>query len=443
MYFTSCGGAFGVEAVVGAVGPGWGFTLLFLTPFLWSVPIALVAAELTALLPEEGGYYVWVREALGPFWAVQELCWALGAALTAMAVFPVLFTGYIGYALPAVGRAMHTPGTGPIFRWLIAIAVIYTAMLANWRGAREVGKFSTAALALVLGAFALFVTVWAMDGGNLASSLHLVGHDLHVKHHGAFLVGLSIAVFNYGGYDATAVYAGEVDRPRRNYPIALGLVSVLAIASYAFPVLAGIGITSDSSVWNEDSGWPELGGMLGGRWLGDLLAVAGMVSMWSLFNGQLLYASRLPFVASLDGWLPRWLALSDAKTGAPRRALLAVCTVTAMLTALSYGNLAILQAFMYVAALVLEFAALLIFRVRLPDASRSFRIPFERLGLAYVCTAPCVVVAAIGASAVSDPTEYLGLAAVLPGVALAGVVIYRLGQARVNSICRSDRSLDS
>ena len=43
-YFTSCGGAFGLEALVGAVGPRWAFALLFLTPLLWSVPIALMAA---------------------------------------------------------------------------------------------------------------------------------------------------------------------------------------------------------------------------------------------------------------------------------------------------------------------------------------------------------------------------------------------------------------
>jgi amino acid transporter len=430
MYFTSCGGAFGLESLVGAVGPGWAFALLFLTPLLWSVPIAFVAAELTALMPEEGGYYVWVREALGPFWAVQELCWTMGAALAVMAIFPVLFTGYIGYAVPTLGNAMHTPGTGPVLRWLIGVAVIYTAMLANWQGARDVGRSSKAALALVLGTFAVFVTVWTIHGGHLASSLREVGRDLSAKHQGAFLLGLSIAMFNYGGYDTTAVYAGEVDRPSRNYPIALGLLTVLAIASYAFPVLAGIGITSDPDVWNEDPGWPRLGDILGGRWLGNLIAVAGMVSMWSLFNGQLLYASRIPLVAGRDGWLPRWLAQSDARTGSPKPALLVVCTVTAMLTALSYGNLAILQAFMYVATLILEFAALLIFRVRLPEVNRSFRIPFGRFGLAYVCAAPCVLVAAVASSAAGDPTGHSGIAAVLPGVALTGVVIYRLAAVR-------------
>jgi amino acid transporter len=304
-------------------------------------------------------------------------------------------------------------------------------MFSNWRGARDVGRSSKVALAVVVAAFAAFVVVWIVKGGQFASSLRTVGHDLSMKHQGAFLVGLSIVMFKYGGYDTTAAYAGEVDRPRRNYPIALGVLTLISIASYSVPVLAGVGITGDSSVWTEDPGWPGLGDLIGGRWLGELLAVAGMVSMWALFNGQILYASRLPFVASRDGWLPRWLARSDAETGTPRPALVTVCTITAILTALSYGNLAILQAFLYVAALVLEFTALLIFRVRLPDASRSFRIPFGRLGLAYVCAAPSVAVAAMASSAISDSTGYLGLAAALPAVALTGVVIYQFRSSRL------------
>ncbi len=429
-YFTSCGGAFGLETLVGSVGPGLAFVLIFVTPLLWSVPIAFMAAELTALIPEEGGYYVWVRDSLGPFWAVQEACWTFGAAVAVMAIFPVLFTGYLGYAVPAIGLAMHAPGTGPVLRWLIAVGVIGTGLLANWYGARDVGRFAEAALALVLAAFGAFLVVWFLKGGHFATSFGVVTRDLAANHHGAFLVGLSIATFSYGGYDATATYAGEVDRPRRTYPLALAILSVLAVASYGIPVLAGVGITTDTAIWNEDAGWPALGDLLGGRWLGTLLAVAGMVSMWSLFNGTLLFGSRIPFVASRDGWLPGWLGHSDPTTGAPRPAILLVCAVAALLAALSYGNLAVIQAVMYIPALVLEFAALIVFRVRRPEAHRSFRIPLGRIGLAYVCGAPVVTVIAIAASAFGDPSSYAELAAVLSGIALLGVALFLRGRPR-------------
>src|SRR5436190_11912692 len=77
IFFIVCGGAYGVEPLVGAVGPGWAIALIIFTPLFWSLPIALMVAELSSAMPAEGGYYVWVRNALGDFWGVQEGWWAI------------------------------------------------------------------------------------------------------------------------------------------------------------------------------------------------------------------------------------------------------------------------------------------------------------------------------------------------------------------------------
>src|SRR5277367_6038360 len=59
-YFTTSGGAFGIEPLVGQVGAGWAIALILLSPVVWSLPMALMVAELATLLPDEGGYYIWV-----------------------------------------------------------------------------------------------------------------------------------------------------------------------------------------------------------------------------------------------------------------------------------------------------------------------------------------------------------------------------------------------
>ena len=46
IFFTVSGGAFGLEPLVGAVGPGWAVVLVLLIPVLWGLPIALMVAEL-------------------------------------------------------------------------------------------------------------------------------------------------------------------------------------------------------------------------------------------------------------------------------------------------------------------------------------------------------------------------------------------------------------
>ena len=429
-FFTTCGGAFGLEPLIGAVGPGWALALLFLTPLLWSIPIALMVAELSTLMPEEGGYYIWVREALGSFWAVQEAWWTIGYSLMLLAIFPVFFASYLGNLVPDVATAMRAPGTGALVRWLIALSVIGTAMSVNWFGARDVGRSSKAAIIFVLGAFAVFVGVWLVKDGRLSLPIGIVSRDLSAGHKGVVLLGLSIVIFNFGGYDNIATYAGEVERPRSNYPIALGAIIALAVLAYALPVLVGIGVTTEPAIWSADAGWPVIGNRLGGRWLGGLLATAGMVSMWAMFNAQLLYASRIPFVMARDGWVPEVIARADGKTGAPRASIFAICVITGTLAALSFDSLVVIMSILYMGSLLLEFIALLKFRIQRPNAPRPFRIPGGMWGLAYTCLPPVGVSALILATSLGERGSNTRQLLIIAGVVLSGVALYALRRPR-------------
>ena len=73
VYFTVSGGAFGLEELVSSTGPGLALLLLILTPFLWGLPVALMVAEMGAMLPIQGGYYRWVHFAMGRFWGFPKI----------------------------------------------------------------------------------------------------------------------------------------------------------------------------------------------------------------------------------------------------------------------------------------------------------------------------------------------------------------------------------
>jgi len=103
-YFAVCGGAYGLEQLVYAVGPGWAIVAVFLTPVLWSLPISLMVAELASAIPEQGGYYVWVREGLGPFWATQIGWLVLCGAAVNSAIYPVMFVNYLSYFYPSLAQ---------------------------------------------------------------------------------------------------------------------------------------------------------------------------------------------------------------------------------------------------------------------------------------------------------------------------------------------------
>jgi len=65
--------------------------------------------------------------------------------------------------------------------------------------------------------------------------------------------------------------------------------------------------------------------------------------------------SRLPFVMAWDGWLPARFRNATSETAVPKLAIVCLCGITALFTALSYGGLAVIQCILYAAALTLEF----------------------------------------------------------------------------------------
>ena len=417
IFFTTCGGAYGLEPLIGAAGPAWAIALILVTPLVWSLPTALMAAELTTLMPVEGGYYVWIREAFGPFWAVQQACWTIACAVVWMAIYPVLLVSYLTFLIPALS-------TSAVSRWLIAVLVIVLGMALNFQGAREVGRSAEVSAYLVLGIFVLLLMIWLMRGPAPSSIVEVLGSDLASRHKGALLLGLSIIIFDCSGWENASTYAGEVDQPQRNYPRALGFALLVLVVCYLLPVIAGITVTTSPAIWSSDAGWPVISQLMGGRWLGGLVAVGGLVSMWGLFNGQLLYISRLPYVLACDGWLPGFLGRLSPETGVPRMAILCFGVVIAIFAALSFGSLAIIQCLLYAAGLTLEFLALLVLRIRRPDAHRSFRIPAGWLGLGYVCVAPFAFAALLLFAILRDWRSYPGQLFVVGAVVAFGIALY-------------------
>jgi amino acid transporter len=338
----------------------------------------------------------------------------------------VLFVTYLTYFFPMLapsGDGAHEV-LGPFLRWLLAFLVAATGTIVNLRGSREVGSSAKVGASIVLGAFVMLLLTWIVWGPGAGATLGVLRQDFGVHRQGALLLGLSYVVFNYSGWDNISTYAAEVDRPQRTYPRAIGIALVIVTLTYLLPVLAGVSVTTDPQIWSADAGWPAVARALGGRWLGALLAVAGMVSTWGLFNAQLLYVSRLPFVMACDGWLPKALAKICPDTAVPRVALIGLCALTAIFVALPLGSLAVIQCLTYAAALMLEFLALIVLRVRQPQATRGFRIPGSWLGMAYVCVTPFAFGALVVYATLRDWRSFPGQLLVVAVMIAAGLLLY-------------------
>ena len=100
MYSYTTGGPFGIEGVVASSGPGMALIYDLTLPFMWCIPMSLVAAELTTAMPVEGGFYRWVRVAFGDFWGFLAGWWNWCAAFLLCSAYAVLFADYLGFYIP-------------------------------------------------------------------------------------------------------------------------------------------------------------------------------------------------------------------------------------------------------------------------------------------------------------------------------------------------------
>jgi amino acid transporter len=189
MYFTVSGGPFGLEGLVGAVGPGLALLLIVGTPLVYSVPEALLIGELASMLPAEGGYYQWVKRAFGRFWGFWNgwLSWVY--SLVDMAIYPVLFIQYLRYFIP---------GLTPLQAWGFALVMIWGATWLNLQGTRSVGRASGWFVVLVLAPFGVLAATalvrWLSGSAALPVSPFHAGSATFL---GALGVGISQSIWNY------------------------------------------------------------------------------------------------------------------------------------------------------------------------------------------------------------------------------------------------------
>lgn len=413
LFFTVSGGAYGLEDLVSASGPGMALLLIIITPIIWSLPVALMVSELAAAMPAEGGYYVWVKQAISPFWGFQAGWWSWLMSITDMAVYPVLFADYTSTLLLQYFDS-HVLANSKPAHWLTTLLLIWPLTYLNIRGVKAVGDFSRFFGIMVLAPF----LVMAVIGGY-----HWLAHPLPVWQPfvppdtgiaGAFGVGLFVVMWNYMGWDIIANIAGEIDNPRRNLPLAMAIAIPLITLAYLLPTFAGL-TASDWQHWTAGA-FPKIAAAVGGPWLGGWLGVAALLSTAGLFNALLLSFSRIPFVIAADGYLPAALTRLHPTYQTPYVAIIVCSAIYSLFTFSTFTSLVVLDVVLYSAVIFLEFAALIRLRLTRPDMLRPYHIPGGWWGIVLITLLP---VALLILALVSTLQE-LGLTAVLwSAIALA------------------------
>ena len=297
------GGTYGTEEIVHGAGYGRAILILLLTPLLWSLPTAFMIGELSSALPYEGGYYAWVRRAMGNFWGFQEAWLSLVASIFDMAIYPTLFVAYLTRMFPWFQQGNRG--------WWVALAVVIACALLNIAGVKVV---SLTSLWLFLALSAPFVAIVMLAPFKMGALANAVTKPTTSTVD--ILGGLLICMWNYMGWDNASTIATEVEKPQRTYPRAMLVAVCIVAVSYILPFAAMWMTGLKPTAW-ETGSWADIAGLLGGPLLRIGVVLGGMISAFGMFNALVMSYSRLPLAMAQDGMLPAVFGKLQKKSRAP------------------------------------------------------------------------------------------------------------------------------
>jgi amino acid transporter len=277
-------------------------------------------------------------------------------------------------------------------------------------------------------------------------------------------------MWNFMGWELPTAAGDEIVNPKRTYPLAMVMVLVAAIATYALPTLAGLyggagedgryqvwgieeyesgegigpvldeyGIPPEQAEsWGVDTsssvGWEfpdiahvvadkltgETNGALA-RVMGGLVTFSAVLSMIGLFIGNGLGGTRVPFAMAADGMMPKFMVKVHPKYGTPWVAILFCGLIYSIFSLSAFAALVVIDVFLNMLVLMAEFFALWKLRFDLPDLPRK-KVPGGWFGLTLVTLAPTLIIGlAIYSQYVEEGMASISLALIAMAV---GAVLY-------------------
>jgi amino acid transporter len=147
------------------------------------------------------------------------------------------------------------------------------------------------------------------------------------------------------------------------------------------------------NMWTGGGGvdFVEAAKIVGGSTLGYLMLMAAILSNVGLYAGYLATGSRPAFQMSRDRLFPKFFGVTHKSWGTPWVAVLVMGLINAVLINFNFDALITIDVFLLMFPYVLIYIAIIVLRVREPEAVRPFRVPMPTWLLGAWVAAPIAI----------------------------------------------------
>ncbi|WDB54708.1 amino acid permease (plasmid) [Escherichia albertii] len=369
------------------------FYYLFAALF-FLIPVSLVAAELATGWPQKGGVFRWIGEAFGHrcgFIAIYLQWLATTIWFPTVLIFTAVSLAFIG---PSPVSDSHL-ASNRLYTVIILLIVYWCATFVSLRGIRYSSKVATLGglIGTIIPSVILMVLtlIYIADGGRINISIHASDFFPDLTNLNNVVLASSIFLF-FAGMEINAVHVVDIDRPEKNYPLAIIGAAISAVIIFVFGTLCIAFLIPKQQINLVQSifvAYNTIFDYFGLHWLGEILAA--MLAFGAL--GQITAIVAGPSTGLLEvgraGYLPPFLQKTN-KHGVQQNILIFQGAIVSIISTLlvilpsvqsAYQILGQLASILYLLMYIMMFSAALYLRHKEPDTLRPYRVPGGKIGM--------------------------------------------------------------
>ena len=316
--------------------------IISLVLFFWPQGIAVI--ELAQRYPGEGGVYLWAKEVFGNFHGfLSGWCYWTNN----MMYVPTVLLYFVGVSVFALGAGHDQLADNKVFALsacvvLLAVLVVLNIVglgVGKWiNNIGGIGTFIAAGLLMALG-----LIVWTRFGTTVT------WEDFKIPENPRFVLNsFGVICFGLVGLELASIMGDEIQDPKKTLPGAVAWGGILSGALYigaTLTLLVAVSKKDISVLQGIVQAVTHMAGRIGVPWIIAPFAFLLSLSIAGIGSAWLGGSARIPFVAGLDSYMPRWLGSIHSKYHTPYAALLVHAGVSFALVLMNFWGSGVQESF--------------------------------------------------------------------------------------------------
>jgi APA family basic amino acid/polyamine antiporter len=335
--------------------------------------VALVYSELATMIPTSGSVYTYSYVAFG-----ECIAWIIGGIMIlemgfAAATVAAGWSGYIQALIKSAGFTLpysftNIPSQGGIMNLPALIIILFVSgiLFLGTKDSKRLNAFLVVVKMLAVFAFIFYATPH-FQISNWSNFMPYGFDDV--------VLGSSILFFAFTGFGTIATSAEECKNPKKD--MFIGIVGSLVLATVVYIIIGGLvtGIAPFAELNNSQPLAHALS--INDSHFGSAIVATGAVcGMTTVLMMNIYGISRIFYVMARDKLLPQAFARLHPRFASPYFSIIILCFMIGSLAAFAphqiLGQLSSMGALIDYIAVAL---AVMVFRIKLPDAHRPFKCP--------------------------------------------------------------------